>query len=71
MILKKIIHLILMELHIFSITEYENVDFRMPSVCLYVCMNPLLVPECFDRFCSYSVFRSYLLLVDVRGCRDL
>jgi hypothetical protein len=34
---KKINPNILMDLHIFSIPEYEKVDFGMLSVCMYVC----------------------------------
>jgi hypothetical protein len=51
-----------MDLHVFSIPEYERVVYGMPFVCvsLYVCMyaSSSLAPEHLDGFYSYSVFNN-------------
>jgi hypothetical protein len=50
---------ILMELHIFSMSEYEKLDFGMLSVCMWVCVYIRLASsrmiEVFLRVCLLQV----------------
>jgi hypothetical protein len=53
---------ILIDLHVFSLLDYENVVFGILSLYIYVWMYALLALERLDRFNSYSPFNNLFIL---------